>query len=78
VTTVLSNGFGGVGTTMGSIVFPFVPQYLLDWLFFCSQHAGAPSTSLKGIPAIPVSVFAVAVQEYEENSETDDKGDMLY
>ncbi|KIK05030.1 hypothetical protein K443DRAFT_4211 [Laccaria amethystina LaAM-08-1] len=40
-------------------------------------HASAPSTSLKGIPAIPVSVFAVTVQEYEENSETDDNGDML-
>ncbi|EDR04796.1 uncharacterized protein LACBIDRAFT_330289 [Laccaria bicolor S238N-H82] len=42
-----------------------------------SQHAGAPSTSLKDIPAIPVSAFAAAVLEYEESSEMDDDGDML-
>ena len=65
---------------MAGEVFPFFTWYSLDWLFFClcrSQHAGAPSTSLKDIPAIPVSGFAAAVQEYEESSETDDDGDML-
>ncbi|KIJ90639.1 hypothetical protein K443DRAFT_39634, partial [Laccaria amethystina LaAM-08-1] len=47
------------------------------WYNYGCQHAGAPSTSLKDIPAIPVSAFAAAVQEYEESSETDDDGDML-
>ncbi|EDR01732.1 uncharacterized protein LACBIDRAFT_332970 [Laccaria bicolor S238N-H82] len=47
------------------------------WYNYGHQHAGAPSTSLKDIPAIPVSVFAAAVLEYEESSETDDDGDML-
>jgi len=37
----------------------------------------APSVSLKDIPAIPISAFAAAVQEYEESSEMDDDGDML-
>ena len=64
---------------MGGEVF-FVLWCLLYWLLFCSccsQHTGAPSASLKDIPAIPMSAFAAAVQEYEESSEMDNDGDML-
>jgi hypothetical protein len=27
---------------------------------------------------VPISAFADAVKEYEDNSETDDEGDMMY
>ncbi|KIJ97553.1 hypothetical protein K443DRAFT_9822 [Laccaria amethystina LaAM-08-1] len=41
-------------------------------------HAGAPAAALKNMSTVPISAFADAVKEYEDNSETDDEGDMMY
>ncbi|KIJ92746.1 hypothetical protein K443DRAFT_13365 [Laccaria amethystina LaAM-08-1] len=41
-------------------------------------HAGAPAAALKNMSTVPISAFADAIKEYEDNSETDDEGDMMY
>ena len=66
---------------MGDDVFSLIWNTCLTDCSFAhvvrSQHVGAPCTYLKNIPAIPISAFAAAVQEYEESSETDDDSDMV-
>ena len=81
IAVVSSSGFSGIGITMGGDVFSLIwNTCLTDFSFayvVCSQHAGAQCTYLKNIPAIPISAFVAAVQEYKESSETDDDSDMV-
>jgi hypothetical protein len=41
-------------------------------------HVGTPAAALKNMSTVPISAFADAVKEYEDNLETDNKGDMMY